>query len=141
MEISKILLSPEDEELRWIHPCWWPDGGNYWMRRNLNGKCEYLRHVILARAGKIKPSPKHVADHEDRDRNNNRRDNLRWITYSENAFNRTLKENKLTYNKRRNHWELCGPYPYYIFHGSFASKEEALAYWETLKLKEQHNGN
>lgn len=47
----------------------------------------YLHHLILGTFGIIKP-PGTEADHEDRDKANNRIENLRWLSHKDNCANR-----------------------------------------------------
>ena len=48
-------------------------------------------HRLLGMCFIENPENKPCIDHIDRNRTNNSLDNLRWVTYSENNFNKTLK--------------------------------------------------
>jgi hypothetical protein len=66
---------------------------NQWTFGNLNGKTDYLEiasvrvHRIVASAFHSEPPTKeHVVDHIDTNKQNNRPDNLRWVTRLENIL-------------------------------------------------------
>lgn len=46
-----------------------------------------MHHVVMERAGLVRPSDKHTADHWDGNSLNNRRDNLRWATAQQQMAN------------------------------------------------------
>jgi hypothetical protein len=55
------------------------------------GKKHYVHHLV---AKKFLPAPTKencVIDHIDRNRRNNHASNLRWVSYSENATNKTIR--------------------------------------------------
>lgn len=47
-----------------------------------------MHHVVMERAGLVRPSRHHTADHRDGDSLNNRRRNLRWATAEQQMRNR-----------------------------------------------------
>lgn len=58
---------------------------------NLNG-VNYLKHVIIAKQFLPNDDPTHKkeVDHKNRNRADNRLSNLRWVTHSENNYNRVM---------------------------------------------------
>ncbi len=58
---------------------------------NLNG-VNYLKHVIIAKQFLPNDDPAHKkeVDHKNRNRKDNRLCNLRWVTHSENNYNRKM---------------------------------------------------
>ncbi len=50
----------------------------------------YLVHMLVANAFIANPGNKQCVDHIDNDRSNNRIDNLRLATFSENQYNRII---------------------------------------------------
>jgi len=91
-----------------------------------NGKSIYL-HRLLGENFIDNPENKPCIDHINRDRMDNRLENLRWVTYSENNYNRDAKGcisiNKTTINNKT--------YEYYRVRirdkniGSFKTREDA----------------
>lgn len=87
-------------------------GGNIYYRVKINGKYFSL-HRIVAKAFIQNPLNKQFIDHIDRDPSNNKVENLRWSTGSENMINtndRTnnrniylLKSGKYSVQLRRNY--------------------------------------
>ena len=65
-----------------------------YLRFYLSGKSKLL-HRLLALAFIPNPENKPFIDHINRDRSDNRLENLRWATSSENNQNRSIKPNKL----------------------------------------------
>jgi hypothetical protein len=69
-----------------------PKGGLVYARRSIRvggDNITILMHrVVLERAGLVRPSPAHTADHDDGNSLNNQRGNLRWATGPEQAMNR-----------------------------------------------------
>ena len=58
-------------------------------------KTTYIHHLVMAHFGSEKPDDEHEIDHFDKNKQNNRIDNLRWVTHQENV------ENKNEYRKDR----------------------------------------
>ena len=51
-----------------------------------------VHQLVMECWGAKPPSPNHIIDHIDRNKLNNDISNLRWVTYSENAYNQDLAE-------------------------------------------------
>ena len=66
-----------------------------YMRFTVRNNGTILRgynHVLIARTFIDNPDNKPYVDHINRDRSDNRVDNLRWVTSQENSFNRKKQE-------------------------------------------------
>ena len=55
--------------------------------RKRQGWSRPLHQLVMECWGNPRPSPNHIIDHIDRNKTNNNIENLRWVTYSENAHN------------------------------------------------------
>ena len=94
-------------------------------------KTKQLVHRLVAFAFVENPKPEEyfIVDHIDRNKSNNKAENLRWSNYSENAFNQAFKGNKLghQYIKVVN---KCNSYRVYIrargYDKTFKTLAEAL---------------
>jgi len=67
------------------------NGGYYRItiggRKNRKGK--YVHVLVMENFGPPKPGPKYEIDHINRNRLDNRLENLRWVTRTENSHNKT----------------------------------------------------
>lgn len=68
-------------------------------RKNRKGK--YVHILVMENFGPPKPGPEYEIDHINRNRLDNRLENLRWVTRTENTHNKT---NNLPEGKRK--WEV-----------------------------------
>ena len=68
---------------KWLKPCL---GNHGYFTVNINGKTVLL-HRLIAEAFIPNPENKHCIDHINGNRQDNRIENLRWCTYSENNNN------------------------------------------------------
>lgn len=98
----------------------------------LFGQSCAVHRVVWAIANKQDPG-KFDVDHVDRNRTNNRPQNLRLATRSQNCANRQTKG----FTRRRNGKYLAYVYKNYrqIFLGSFGTAEEARAAHEAAKIQ------
>lgn len=60
----------------------------------INGWDRPLHQLVMECWGPKRPSEKHIIDHIDRNKRNNCIENLRWVTYSENAKNQDFEKTK-----------------------------------------------
>lgn len=76
---------------------------NKWTFGKLNGKTGYLEivsvpvHRIVATAFHSQPTKEHVVDHIDTNKQNNRPDNLRWVTRLENILLNPITAKRIAY--------------------------------------------
>ncbi len=61
-----------------------------YMNVTVDGKKRKIHRLVLEAFTSVDEGIGKVVDHIDRDRGNNRLDNLRWVTYKENASNRPV---------------------------------------------------
>lgn len=95
--MEKLLLSDEDKYILSAYTLYLDKSHGYWFVY-VNGRKTYLHRLIMkAKKGEI-------IDHIDRDKNNNKRDNLRLASASLNNYNRSVK-NK---NGRGIYFDKCG---------------------------------
>lgn len=80
-----ILVSPEDEDLIINHS--WPLGLGYARRTNRERHTVNLHRIILERMLGRPLSPREFVDHINRNKVDNRRENLRLATPSQNGGN------------------------------------------------------
>ena len=89
-------------------------------------------HVLVARAFVPNPENKPVVDHINGDRSDNRIQNLRWVTVTENAHNRKKREGisssykGVSWYKKNKRWYvqiMINRKPKYL--GQFDDEEEA----------------
>lgn len=88
-----------------------------YFRVNIRGKCYFL-HRLIAEAFIENPNNNPVVDHINHNRQDNRIENLRWVTIKENAYNLSPSkiykhigvrrvDNKKEYTKRYNALRRC----------------------------------
>ena len=61
--------------------------GYYCIR--YKGKRHYIHHIVMELFGPPRPGPEYQIDHKNQNRLDNRIENLRWVTATENQNNRT----------------------------------------------------
>ena len=113
---------------------------NKYIQVSLNNK-RISVHRLVAEHYIPNDENKCQVDHINRDRSDNRVENLRWVTTSENQQN-TLKRktNKsghknISYNKKYDYWDIKKTYKNKTIHKSFKTKIECLCYKYILMLK------
>ena len=120
---------------------------NKFLKTSTNGRG--YKRVVLSKKGKQKnhtihrlvalhyipnPENKKCVDHINRIRTDNRIENLRWATYSENNQNRTKRvDNKsghkyISYNKSMDRWAFKKTINKKKTHKRFKTKTDALCY-------------
>lgn len=118
----------DDTDYEWMSKVNWRVESKGYPR---SGKA-MAHHAVLGveydRLSRPKLPPGRVADHINRDKFDNRRQNLRWVTPSENGFNRGPKKGKKYKGiwKNYNSWtaqiEIKGQYKYL---GTYKDPESA----------------
>lgn len=88
------------------------------------------RLVAFAFVENPKPDEYTIVDHIDRNKSNNKAENLRWSDYSQNAFNQAFKGNKLGHQYIKETNNKCKSYRVYIrargYDKTFKTLSEAL---------------
>lgn len=123
------------DRVGWKTQC---NGRSYW-KLSINTKTVYLHHVVfLMHHGYL---PKYI-DHVDGNSTNNRIENLRPATQSENCANSVMSKNNtsgykgVVWVKKRNKWRAqIGVGRKCIFLGHFDSKEDAFDAYKLNSVK------
>jgi hypothetical protein len=109
---------------------------------NNDGKGKQFKiHRLVALHYIPNPENKPQVDHWNRHRSDNRVENLRWVTASENQQNTGIsKSNKsghknIYYNKNRKKWGMRKEYDKKVFEKFFNTKTEALCFKFVILLK------
>lgn len=118
--------------------CSWRYNNGYAVtsKRRLGGRKFYAMHNII-----MKPEEGFIVDHINRDRLDNRRENLRIVSFSENCQNRSMNSDNTSgirgvhWNKAKKIWKAHIYKNYKMYHlGSFECKLKATtAYNEKSK--------
>ena len=102
-----------------------------YVQVKLRGKCLLVHRVV---AGAFLPNPDNLpqVDHINRIRTDNRVENLRWVSRSDNMVNRDLPPNALAhkniYKTSVSQFEVCITRNYQkIYIGNFPTVEEAIS--------------
>lgn len=115
--IGYALISPEDEDRVRQHA--WHRAQGYAVS-SIKRKLTRMQHLIIGF-----PAEGMVADHINNDRLDNRRENLRFVTFSQNSQNVPTKNKSyrgVSYNQRDHNWGVqCGG----RYVGKFENPEEA----------------
>lgn len=88
------------------HPGHWTTGipySNNYLGIKFKGK-HYLVHRLIAETFILNPENKPEVDHINRNRGDNRIENLRWVTSSENKRN-TAQSDRVSSDGRTHQWE------------------------------------
>lgn len=95
---------PQDNMIGYLKVALW---------KNNRRRCYYI-HVLVAKAFVDNPEGKPEVDHKDRDRQNNRWDNLQWLTRTENMKKIHNDKNKMIfedpYEELDNPFEIISDY-------------------------------
>ena len=112
------------------------DNGKGYLQTAFSGKRKYI-HRLVAEHYIPNPENKATVDHIDRDKNNNRVDNLRWATMKEQKQNQKLykirTDNKsghknIRWHKKDHKWVYQKKYKNKSHSKSFDTKIDALCY-------------
>lgn len=115
----EFLISETQAEIIDTEKCCYDKSNGYVVTKH-NGKWEYLHRVVM------NASKDQIVDHINRNKLDNRIENLRFVTKSENNINREAKG--IYYDKYGNRWRACLGFNGKILKlGSFQTKEEAIS--------------
>jgi hypothetical protein len=100
--------------------------------RNGTGKIKavYRGRLALELYGEPQPSPEHTCDHKNRKKSDDRLENLRWLTPSQQITNRTPFGKGYSWNKRTKRWVVMFKHKHY---GRFKTEEEAKTKAEEIR--------
>jgi hypothetical protein len=105
---------------------------NGYYRVGVQGKKHFI-HRLIAEYFIPNPNNKPYVDHIDNNRSNNRIDNLRWVTTSENNYNMSIKKTNKSgvkgvyWEKKRNKWRAdIKKNGVHFTIGRYVNKEDAI---------------
>ena len=122
-------------------------GPNGYYRTSMHGKQLLCHHVVLVLHG-ILPDPiEEEVDHIDRVRSNNTVQNLRWVTKTENGWNRSFVNTRRSFSGRRMHAkfdmvtrkyrsEWKHPETSKLFFVGFYDTEDEASFWAKVSMAE-----
>lgn len=129
---KEVIVDDDDYEIYSKNS--WNYGGSY-ARRKRNGKLIYMHRLIVS-------APKHLeVDHIDGNMLNNRKENLRIVTSSQNKMNKIYKVGVsgfrgVVFNKRSNNYmAIIKQFGRRKYLGSFDTAKEASIHFESIALK------
>lgn len=112
--------------------CWGIDGKGYFQCIQRGGHKDNVVHILLHRFLVNAPDDK-IVDHKDGNKHNNRKENLRITTLSENGMNKVIQSNNTSgttgvyWNAKRKNWCAQIKKDKHTQHlGSFKNKEDAI---------------
>ena len=97
-------------------------------------KCHVRVHRMVCGTFHQNPENKPCVDHIDRNKRNNRADNLRWVTYKENMQNLNPKES-IQHIRHIEKWEVCYTIEGVVKRKMFYDFDKAKEYLIELKTK------
>jgi hypothetical protein len=136
------LLSDEDADL--ISECKWGVAGPGYVSGSYQGKQQYLHRVVLSRVIGRELVKGEYSDHINRNRLDNRRENLRVVTNRQNLLNRELQDNNTSgyrgvwYYKGQAHKNIKKRWAAEI---KIVGKRKFLGFYETAKEAAQAYDN
>ena len=94
IQINRNLILREDGKLFNVHTGeeFIPrlTGGHRYFEVGIYGRClKKVHQLVMEYFGPPKPGPEYEIDHINRNKLDNRLENLRWVTRQENSYNRT----------------------------------------------------
>ena len=131
---NKEFLIDYDDYEKIKNYCWYETKQGYIATREpINKKIILLHKFIFSQNGTI--------DHINRNRKDNRKQNLRIVTIQQNTMNKSLQKNNKSgqcgvfYSKDRNKWVSQLTYNKHKIMKRFNTKEEAIEYRKSLETK------
>ncbi len=141
------LIDLEDEYLLKRFPKWLARPKRkyvlvYW---NLVNEYGHVQQSVYLHRAVMRAKPGQHVDHRDRNPLNNKKENLRFCTHSQNMKNATKRKNKtskyigVSWAKKnpRNPWIVCAPMPgiRQRYWGAYSTEEEAAKEYDRLSKK------
>jgi hypothetical protein len=120
---NRILFSEVDADLRQIN--WRIEKSGY----AAHGRRCYAHWDVCVRKFGVRPAryTRELIDHEDRNKLNNQRDNIRIVSYSVSNLNRSNNGKGVYLEKRTNRWRVSFCVKNKMRHfGTYATRQEAL---------------
>ena len=117
------------------------NGNNFYAAIRIGHAGQYVRvHRLVAEAFIENPEDKSEVDHINRDSLDNRVENLRWVTKSENQINKKIQKNNTTgrknlyYVKKKDSWTVIIQRDKVRHQSYFSTQEEAEEFLDGLQM-------
>ena len=111
------------------------------LRNDNKQQKNYLIHRLIAEHYIPNPEGKPQVDHKNRNRTDNRVENLRWATNGENNHNKLIQKHNtsghknISYHKTQHKWVFTKSYEKKILYKIFKTKIDSLCYKFIHQLK------
>lgn len=139
---KEIYTLVSDEDFDWLNQWKWSliAGGYAYRRQHFPSSRKNQRCKVIYMHRLIMDFPDALVDHKDRNRLNNQRDNLRPVTYAQNALNSNIRNDNtsghkgITFSSNR-WWARIWVNSRAINLGRFRDKQDAVKAREEAEIK------